>query len=758
MGCGSSNAPARAGEPGEKTRPDAEGEGLVNEDEALKDFDGEKIVYDKKTGEAAVASDPYARKENRAGDEMLFEEESVSAGEKFGAVLPFLGALVEPDKHPPINNAEPDENYALEYVYGYRTYDCRHNLHYNSKGKVVYNVAALGVVLDPKTNTQSFFGGGTISRSTKASLDQHDDDIICLGISPDRRYAVTGQVGAKPTIYIWDTDTCKMVTPKSKFRLTAKNTRAISCCSWSSDGKYVAFVDKSENKNVYVVEVETGTLKYTEPTGSYDVYDLGWSKAPGQLIFSTCGKRHINFFDFNEKKSSKGYGHGAQTFTCLTYDENGNCYAGGLDGKIYVFTGNSVSKKIPAHKGVIHTMNWVDGRLITGGSDKNLCIFDSNMNLLSKIDMGSIPRACDKQGDSILVGLRDGSICIVSESQKKVVETLIKSHHDGEVWGLEVLDSGDVLTTCDDNKLMLWNAKERKNKGVFTVNEKAGARKKYGASSMTSYPDNQCSRAVCYNPKTNEVAVATNAGEVQIRDFANMNSVKKSMEAADRWIEFMAYSPNGEYLAVGTHSQSIVVYSTDTYAKKGELKAHKSYITSLDWSKDSKYIRSNCGAYELLFFNIETMQQDPSGATNTKEMEWATHNNKIGWNVTGVFPRGTDGSHVNGVAMSANEKLIASGDDWGLVNIYRNPCREGSQAKSFRGHSEHVVRVKFGLDDQYIFSVGGQDKTMMQWKKAQQPYQRHQLTYSFTLIELKHALYTTHCLSIVNCSKFTSKM
>ncbi len=718
MGCGSSAASTnRASPPEEKPKAGAEGEATaVNDDELLRELNGEKIVYDKTTGQATVG-DAYARKENRKGDEAMFEEDTVNAGDKFGAVLPFLGALVEPANHPPVNPSEPEENYALEYVYGYRTYDCRSNLYYTANGKVVFNVAALGVILDPKSNTQAFFGGGTLSKSTKAVLDQHDDDIICLAISPDRKYVATGQVGAKPALYIWDTETGKLKTPKSKYKLTAKNTRAIACCSWSSDSKYVAFVDKSEKKNVYVINSETGVLEFTDSSGTYEVFDIAWSKAPGQQTFSTCGARHINFWDFSAKTKKGGTGHAGQTFSCVTYDVNGTCYAGGADGNVYMFKGQAVSKKVHAHKGPIHTINWSDGRLMTGGSDLQLCIFDENLNQVAKIPMGSTPRAIDKVGDNILVGLRNGTICVVSASQNKVTETLMKSHHDGEVWGLEVLENGDVFTTSDDNKLMMWNSKERKNKGVFTINEKAGEKKKYGASSMTSYPDNQCSRAVAYNPKTNEVAVATNAGEVQIREVSKLDTVKIALKAADRWIEFMAYSPNGEFLAVGTHSNTIVVYTTDTYAKKGELRAHKSSITSLDWSKNSKYIRSNCEAYELLFFDVTTMQQDPSGATNTKDLEWATQNTKIGWSVTGVFPKGTDGTHVNGVALSASSKLIATGDDWGLVNIYRNPCREGSQPKSFRGHSEHVVRVRFGLDDQYIFSVGGQDKTLMQWKK-----------------------------------------
>jgi hypothetical protein len=53
--------------------------------------------------------------------------------------------------------------------------------------------------------------------------------------------------------------------------------------------------------------------------------------------------------------------------------------------------------------------------------------------------------------------------------------------------------------------------------------------------------------------------------------------------------------------------------------------------------------------------------------------------------------------------------MIVTGDDYGLVNIYRNPVREGHKARSYRGHSEHVTRVLFTMDDQYIISVGGLD-------------------------------------------------
>jgi echinoderm microtubule-associated protein-like 1/2 len=150
-----------------------------------------------------------------------------------------------------------------------------------------------------------------------------------------------------------------------------------------------------------------------------------------------------------------------------------------------------------------------------------------------------------------------------------------------------------------------------------------------------------------------------------------------------------------------------------------KLKGHSSFITCIDWSLDEDKLRSVCGAYELLFWNVSTQggTQDTRGASNTLDTVWDSHSAKFGWRVTGIFPPGTDGSHVNIVEEAKIQNLIATGDDYGLVNIYRNPCEEKHQAKSYRGHSEHVMNVKFmGEQDEYMVSAGGEDKTVIQWK------------------------------------------
>lgn len=143
------------------------------------------------------------------------------------------------------------------------------------------------------------------------------------------------------------------------------------------------------------------------------------------------------------------------------------------------------------------------------------------------------------------------------------------------------------------------------------------------------------------------------------------------------------------------------------------MKGHSSFITSVDWSLDEQHIRSVCGAYELLFWSVDSKKQDKSGASNTVDTEWASQSAKFGWRVAGIFPPGQDGSHINTVDESKVQNMIATGDDFGLVNIYRNPCEEKHEARMYRGHSEHVTNVKFLGDGQFLVSTGGQDKTII---------------------------------------------
>lgn len=93
----------------------------------------------------------------------------------------------------------------------------------------------------------------------------------------------------------------------------------------------------------------------------------------------------------------------------------------------------------------------------------------------------------------------------------------MESHSDGEVWGLSVVNNDVVVTSGDDNKIKTWSVSKRKCISKGTVSKEARKVKRGGASTLSTFPDSQCSRALAYNSKNGHVAVGHNDGTLTIR-------------------------------------------------------------------------------------------------------------------------------------------------------------------------------------------------------------------------------------------------
>lgn len=218
------------------------------------------------------------------------------------------------------------------------------------------------------------------------------------------------------------------------------------------------------------------------------------------------------------------------------------------------------------------------------------------------------------------------------------------------------------------------------------------------------------------------------------------------------------FSPNQGYIAAGSHDDAVYVYSltnstpTDRKGDRGEvlrsrrrmslhplhrLKGHSSYLTHIDWSRDEALLRSTCGAYELLLWDLSAGKL-ATGATEA-DIKWDTHTCVLGFNVMGIWPKYSDGTDVNAVSVSRKKNLIATADDFGLLSLFNYPCVvSGAPCRKFVGHryfctkclhisvstylhvfvahSSHVPNVSFnGHHDEQLVTVGGQDGSVIVW-------------------------------------------
>jgi WD40 repeat protein len=86
------------------------------------------------------------------------------------------------------------------------------------------------------------------------------------------------------------------------------------------------------------------------------------------------------------------------------------------------------------------------------------------------------------------------------------------------------------------------------------------------------------------------------------------NVVHTGKEPAE-WNEVAVFSPNGKWLAIGSHDNGIYIFDTSTWKLKSKGDKHHSFITALDWSMDSTAIHSTSGDYELLFWTVSEAGQ-----------------------------------------------------------------------------------------------------------------------------------------------------
>ena len=559
-------------------------------------------------------------------------------------------------------------------------------------------------------------------------------------------------------IFIWDAETAERI----EMMTLPKGSRSVSALAFSADGKYLAAADMSDDHNVHLFDLSQRDKKgkcvhiAAVKKDRKKVFQIKWSPTTaGQFV--SVGVEHVFFWSITPNLDAKRgklppskSGAARLGFPSVAFSRTGMALLAASDGAIYTYNGGAPGRSFKnTHTKMVSCINCVpDPRsaahelVLTGGADKviHLHSLDSSgfVQKMHAFPVAATPRSVDFMDDQILAGLSNGTILelknALSSPDTAVCEVQIRSHYDGEAWGLAMVDDPDrclYFTSGDDNTILLYDAQARRCIGegrVSTVDDiktLPAKKKRGGASSMSNQHPHCQARALAYQEGLNHLAVGHNDGCVSIRAVSiegadggiQLDNVCCKLNHPKEWIEIMRYSPSGDKLAVGSHDNYIYVYNTSTdgkYKSHGRLKGHSSYITALDWSLDGSWIRSSCGAYELLFFDVEGKTQVPGGASATTSTTWASHTVKFGWFVDGIYPPGTDGSHINIVEMSKDQQIIATGDDYGLVNLYRSPCREDHKAKSYRGHSEHVTNVKIhGEEMETMCSLGGQDQTLI---------------------------------------------
>ncbi|KAI9228435.1 MAG: quinon protein alcohol dehydrogenase-like superfamily [Piptocephalis tieghemiana] len=663
-----------------------------------------------------------------------------TAGPNATASRPWAGAIFSPSGYSEEEEREGKgkevalPQVTLGRVYGYNARGTRDNVHLLPGGShFAYHAGGIGVVQEVSASgAQTFFHAHGSSEITAMTLNS-TGNLLATGDS------VTQANGEDPTVhlYVWKSfgDEHQLVGEVNggKALKSAVSLAFSPPTEEDVEGKYLAVIGDDLDHTLAIYDWKSGkVIASTSAHSDRVLYVLFHPTDPTSLV--TVGVRHIKFWtlDMDEgslepKKGVFGTVGKQQTLLSVAYlPDASSLITGGMNGDIYQWDlkSHQVKAAIPSgHKQkAITGLKFVgeDGTFISvskdGRVEKHLGpLEESKSQLLHQAKENVAARAVtvNEEKGLVLVGMDNGTILSLSldETYKKEEEAcatgtaLVRGHFtagNAEIWGLATDPSGELaISASQDCQVLQWNLTQG-----HCTQETILPHRVQGAS---------------YHPNGETLAVTTDINHVYIlssKDLSILHEIKTPHRgSASKSRDIVSFSPDGYLLAIGglTHEFGIDLHSTENWESQGTLLGHTSLIKALDWSRDSKYIQSNSIDYELLFWNVEEKEQI-THASDLRDVAWSTFTLPTAWPTLGIWEEGMNGRQINGVARSADEKWLASGDDNARVSLFKYPApQEGAAKVSLQGHGSHVTDVAFTADSSKILSIGGLDGTVLQW-------------------------------------------
>jgi len=644
----------------------------------------------------------------------------------------------------------PSTELKLDFVYGFNGKSARDNLFFTKDhSEIIYSLAGTGVVYNPTTGKQHF-------------MTSHTEDILCLAVHPTRDIVATGQLDPKgvatPFILIWDAAGCQVL------RKITYHDRGIICVAFSPDGKYLLSIGQDDQHTVALWDWESAGVKGlgsgpgprtkkekdaglsvpllesvvskdevfaamfnpkpTGATGGGDDADADAKKddsaGPVDLEFITLGTKHIKVFtvvspDHKDKKQRKIasrvpsiYGKTKtvqKAYYAVAFADNGEAVVTTQSGHLYRIKGAEFLRQVVAHgEAVVGAITRTDDGFASGGDDGKVKFWDADLKESVEVDLTAYdvkPRSLAYADGRLLVGCKNNSLLEVNKETKEV-KILMEGHHS-EVWALAVHPTDPVVVTGAHDKLLrFWNYAEHKPLPEKNPN------------------DNDRVRSAVFTPDGKYLAVGLQTGKMLLYTYPALEQIWEKKIALET-IDALAVSPDSSILAAGSWDQMIYIIAIPAGKVLHSCKGHTSSVLMVNFSTDGKALMSNSKDYEALFWDVVKGKRI-SKASEIADLSFSAWNCFLGWPVQGIWEDTGDGTDINAVDRSHDQSVLATGDDYGRVRLYKYPVTvKDAPARVNHGHSSHVTGVHFSPDDKFLFSTGGADTGLFQWRHEPVP-------------------------------------
>jgi microtubule-associated protein-like 1/2 len=619
---------------------------------------------------------------------------------------------------------KPDLELGIEWVYGYRGRDSSDNMHNLPTGEVVYYIASIAVLYNPEAQTQRHFA-------------KHSNDIECIAVHPTKPLVATGQkpgINGNAYVMCWDYDTLDLIHTIGNEDESFSNS--ISCVSFSwpdEDGDSVlAVVDADERPVLSIwsmVEKSPPKQLHNAIASNDDILSVHFLPESTNELVAT-GKGQVSLWTFSKQDNEAGLDKKQGLFTrkiprphsvnCSTFAATGEILTGDSDGNVMIWGGVKVIRVLKgAHEGSVADICIMDdGSIVSGGlSDGAFVVFNDQYQLIGAgatlpENLGCVRRiqkrsfSVSEEDGSIfyhlLVGTTSNSIVDVSftvrpgktEIESAEFEVLVQGH-SGEVRDVQAIPKEDkFISGGDDQNIIMWDAVA--HKAIWNGNV------------------NSAINCVSVAPDRSNFVFGLESGAVYHVPLEPSTGEMSELWSHEESITAVAYSPDSEWLAVGTQDNKIVLTSVGSDDADVVLTGHSAHVTHLDWSSDGIYLRSNSSDYEIYYWDTGEKSQLTDGEAIDDTGPWESQRCTLCFDTIGIWPiRDANGTDVN--ACDATDDVLAVGDDNGEVLLYKYPAvQPDAEFDILSGHSSHVTGVAF-LQENSLVSAGGRESSIIQW-------------------------------------------
>ncbi|XP_078005036.1 echinoderm microtubule-associated protein-like 3 isoform X2 [Phascolarctos cinereus] len=509
----------------------------------------------------------------------------------------------------------PPENLSLDWVYGYRGRDSRSNLFVLRSGEVVYFIACVVVLYRPGGGPGGPGGGG------QRHYLGHTDCVRCLAVHPDGVRVASGQTAGvdkdgkplQPVVHIWDSEKLHKLQ-EIGLGVFERGVGALAF-SVSDQGNFLCVVDDSNEHMLSVWDWNRGTKLVEIKSTNDSVLAVGFNPRDSSCIV-TSGKSHVHFWNWSTGGGALGSGgltrkqgvfgkyKKPKFVPCFVFLPDGDILTGDSEGTILTWGRSLPDSRTPgrggaketfgivaqtrAHEGSIFALCLLrDGTVLSGGGrDRRLVQWGPGLTALQEAEIpeqfGAVRAIAEGLGSELLVGTTKNALLRGDLTQG--FSPVIQGHTD-ELWGLCTHPSLNRFLTCGhDRQLCLWD----------------------GECHALAWSLDLKETGLCadFHPSGKVVAVGLNTGRWLVLDTETRDIVSDFTDGNEQ-LSVVRYSPDGMYLAIGSHDNTIYIYSVSCDGAKcsrfGRCVGHSSFITHLDWSKDGSFIMSNSGDYEILY-------------------------------------------------------------------------------------------------------------------------------------------------------------